>query len=106
MNGPGYREFQADHELIMARIARSPSRNRGSNNARTATSIVDHVSPGSWRGTSATAPATAIACANDAEVLDGLLGAPDSHEFIFGRVMGLADGPRCACLALFILSVG
>ncbi|KAH9025150.1 ribonuclease H-like protein [Lactarius hengduanensis] len=30
-------------------------------------------------------------CANDAEVLDGLVGALDSHEFIFGRLMGLAD---------------
>ena len=28
---------------------------------------------------------------NDAEVLDGLIGAMDSHEFIFGRLMGLAD---------------
>ncbi|KAF8265380.1 hypothetical protein EI94DRAFT_1702544 [Lactarius quietus] len=59
---PGYREFRADHELIMARIARSHSRNRGSNSARMRTSIVDHGSPGSWHGTSATAPATTIAC--------------------------------------------
>ncbi|KAH9037480.1 hypothetical protein EDB85DRAFT_1888393 [Lactarius pseudohatsudake] len=32
-----------------------------------------------WRDTSATAPATTITCANNAEVLDGLLGAPSCH---------------------------
>ena len=74
-----YGEFRADLEPILARIARSHSRNRGSNGARTRTAIVDHGNPGAWHGTSATAPATIIACANDAEVLDGLLGALDSH---------------------------
>ncbi|KAH8999593.1 hypothetical protein EDB86DRAFT_2908694 [Lactarius hatsudake] len=90
-NGPGFGEFRADYEPILARIARSHSRNRGSNGARTRTAIVDHGNPGAWHGGSATAPATTVACANDAEVLDGLVGALDSHEFIFGRLMGLAD---------------
>ncbi|KAI9434729.1 hypothetical protein H4582DRAFT_1881782 [Lactarius indigo] len=90
-NGPGFGEFRADYEPILARIARSHSRNRGSNGARTRTAIVDHGNPGAWHGGSATAPATTIACANDAEVLDGLVGALDSHEFVFGRLMGLAD---------------
>ncbi|KAN0141760.1 hypothetical protein V8E53_000222 [Lactarius tabidus] len=90
-NGPGYGEFRADFEPILARIARSHSRNRGSNGGRTRTAIVDHGNPGAWHGASATAPATTVACANDAEVLDGLVGALDSHEFIFGRLMGLAD---------------
>ncbi|KAN0141708.1 hypothetical protein V8E53_000170 [Lactarius tabidus] len=90
-NGPGYGEFRADFEPILARIARSHPRNRGSNGGRTRTAIVDHGNPGAWHGTSATAPATTVACANDAEVLDGLVGALDSHEFIFGRLMGLAD---------------
>ncbi|KAF8259317.1 ribonuclease H-like domain-containing protein [Lactarius quietus] len=90
-NGPGYGEFRADYEPILARIARSQSRKRGSNGAPTRTAIVDHGNPGAWHGTSATAPATTVACANDAEVLDGLVGALDSHEFIFGRLMGLAD---------------
>ena len=53
--------------------------------------IVDHGNPGAEQGTSAIAPVTTIACANDAEVLDGLLGALDSHEFIFGRFIELAD---------------
>ena len=94
--GPGYGEFRADFEPILARIARSHSRNRGSNGAPTRTAIVDHGNPGAWHGTSATAPATTVACANDAEVLDGLLGALDSHEFVFGRLMGLADALGCA----------
>ena len=93
--GPGYGEFRADFEPILARIARSHSRNRGSNGAPTRTAIVDHGNPGAWHGTSATAPATTIACASDAEVLDGLLGALDSHEFVFGRLMGLADALGC-----------
>ncbi|KAN0141687.1 hypothetical protein V8E53_000149 [Lactarius tabidus] len=90
-NGPGCGEFRADLEPMLARIARSHSRNRGSNGGRTRTAIVDHGNPGAWHGASATAPATTVACANDAEVLDGLVGALDSHEFIFGRLMGLAD---------------
>ena len=39
-------------------------------------------------GTSATAPATTVAPVNEAEVLNRLLGALDSSEFIFGRSMG------------------
>ncbi|KAI9450824.1 hypothetical protein BJY52DRAFT_1419405 [Lactarius psammicola] len=90
-NRPGYREFGADYELILAHIVRSHSRNRGSNGACTHTAIIDHSNPGAWHGTSAIAPATTVACANDAEVLDRLLGALDFHKLIFGRLMGLAD---------------
>ena len=32
----------------------------------------------------------------DAEVFDGIKGALDSHEFIFGRLIGLADALGCA----------
>ncbi|KAH9037495.1 hypothetical protein EDB85DRAFT_608345 [Lactarius pseudohatsudake] len=35
-------------------------------------------------------------CADDAEGLNELLGALDSHEFVFGRPTGLADTLRCA----------
>ncbi|KAF8256535.1 hypothetical protein EI94DRAFT_1860082 [Lactarius quietus] len=75
------------------RASHSHSPDGGSNGTRTCTAIVDHCNPGAWYSQSATAPATTIACANHAEVLGGLLGALYSHEFIFGRVMGLADGP-------------
>ena len=37
---------------------------------------------------SATQPSTTAACASDAEILDVLLGAPDSHDFC----MQMADG--------------
>ncbi|KAF8462662.1 hypothetical protein DFH94DRAFT_831793 [Russula ochroleuca] len=91
-NGPGYGEFKTDYEPILARIARSqshtPSRGAGTG-ARTA--IVDHGNPGAWHGTSADAPATTVPCTNDAEILEGVLGALDSHEFVFARLMGLAD---------------
>jgi hypothetical protein len=30
-----------------------------------------------------------VGCANGAEVLEGVLGALDSHDFVFGRLMGL-----------------
>ena len=48
------------------------------------TAIVTHGNPGACHNTSVTAPAMTVTCANDADVLDGLLGALDSHEFVFG----------------------
>ena len=84
--------FKTDYEPIMARIARwqshSPSRDVGTG-ARTA--IVDHGKPGAWHGTSAAIPITTVACTNDAEVLEGVLGAMDTHEFVFARLMAFAD---------------
>ena len=95
-NGLGYGEFKTDYEPILARIARSqshsPSRGAGTG-ARTA--IVDHGNPGAWHGTSAASPATTVPCTTDAEVLEGVLGALDSHEFIFARLMALADALGC-----------
>jgi RNA exonuclease 1 len=57
--------------------------------------IIDHGNPGAWHSTLVTAPMTTIAYANDAEVLNGLLGALDSHKCVFGRLMGLADALGC-----------
>jgi hypothetical protein len=37
--------------------------------------VVDHGNPGTWHRTSVTVPTMTIACRNDAEVLEGLLGA-------------------------------
>ncbi|KAI0287852.1 hypothetical protein BC826DRAFT_734328 [Russula brevipes] len=39
----------------------------------------------------APAPATTVAYTNDVEVLDGMLSVLDTHEFVFSRLMGLAD---------------
>ncbi|KAH9965648.1 hypothetical protein BJV74DRAFT_869879 [Russula compacta] len=88
INGPGYGEFRTDYEPILARVARSL---RGPNGSGARAAIVDHGNPGAWHGTSATAPATTVACTNDTEVLDGLLGVLDTHDFVFARLMGLAD---------------
>jgi len=88
-NGPGFGEFRTDYEPILARIARSQS--RGPNGAGPRAAIVDHGNPGAWHGTSPAAPATTVACTNDAEVLDGVLSVLDTHEFVFARLMGLAD---------------
>jgi hypothetical protein len=93
--GSRYREFRADFEPILAWIAHSHLRNRGSNGASTRTAIVDHGNPGARHSTSVTVPTTTIAYANDAEVLDGLLGALDLHECVFRRLMRLADALGC-----------
>ncbi|KAN0138126.1 hypothetical protein V8E53_004015 [Lactarius tabidus] len=70
------RRIPAPFEPILVPI-HAHSLNRGSNDARTRTAIVDHGNPGG------------LVLAT-AEVLDGPLGVLDSHEFIFGRLMGLA----------------
>ncbi|KAH9030453.1 hypothetical protein EDB84DRAFT_1439097 [Lactarius hengduanensis] len=58
--------FWADYEPIMARIAQSRVKW-----ARTV--IVYPGSPGAWDGTSATAPAMTVACANNAEMPSGMI---------------------------------
>ncbi|KAI0293180.1 hypothetical protein B0F90DRAFT_1670908 [Multifurca ochricompacta] len=90
-NGPGYGEFRTDYEPIIARITRSHSRLRGPGGGGARVAIVDHGNPGVWHGTSAAAPATTVSCTNDAEVVDGVLRVLDAHEFVFARLMGLAD---------------
>ena len=90
---------------MLARVACSDSRNRGSNSSHTRMVIVDHGNPGAWYGTSATEPATTVACASDAEVLAGLIGVLDSHELIFGRLMGLADAIGCRSSHLLTLTL-
>ncbi|KAI0266318.1 hypothetical protein BGY98DRAFT_1191446 [Russula aff. rugulosa BPL654] len=91
-NGPGYGEFRTDYEPILARIARSQSHTRsGGAGGGARAAIVDHGNPGAWHGTSASAPATTVPCTNDAEVIEGVVGALDSHEFVFARLMTLAD---------------
>jgi RNA exonuclease 1 len=99
-SGPGFGEFRTDYEPVLARIARSQS--RGPNGAGPRAAIVDHGNPGAWHGTSPAAPATTVACTNDAEVLDGVLSVLDTHEFVFARLMGLADALGCMCTRPFI----
>ncbi|KAH9037467.1 hypothetical protein EDB85DRAFT_1936257 [Lactarius pseudohatsudake] len=83
-NRPRFGGFWADYEPIIARIAQS--------RVKWARTVIFYLgSLGAWDGTSATAPAMTVACANNAEVLNRLLGAPSCHELVFGRLMGLAD---------------
>ena len=67
---------------ILERIARLQPGNHGSNDPCTRTTIIDHGNPDALHGTSATAHVMTIACANDAKILDRLLGALNSHEFV------------------------
>ena len=64
---------------------RSHSRTRVSYDARTRTEIIDHGNSGAWLGTT-------VACANDAEVLDGLLGSAGLPR---RRLRGLVDALGC-----------
>ena len=45
---------------------------------------------------------TAIGCASDQEVLDGLMQAIPAHEFLFGRFTGLADALGCEYSVVFV----
>ena len=106
-SGPGYSEFRTDYEPILARIA--CARCCGPNGGSARVVIVDHGNPGAWHGTSASAPATTVPCTTDAEVLDGILGALNTHEFVFARLMGLADALGCVCSFLswpLVLALG
>ncbi|OCH88140.1 hypothetical protein OBBRIDRAFT_735036 [Obba rivulosa] len=79
--GPGFGEFKTDMESIFDRISRSKS-------GTVTTAVVDHGNPAAWHGSKAT---TTVACKTDAEVMDGVVAALPSHNFVFGRFTGLAD---------------
>ena len=53
------------------------------------------------------AEATTVSCTSDAEVIEGVVGALDPHEFVFARLMTLADTLGCAwaCAFFSLLSV-
>ncbi|KAI0632619.1 hypothetical protein C8Q77DRAFT_1118626 [Trametes polyzona] len=80
-NGPGFGEFKVDMESIFERMSRA----RG---GTVRSAVVDHGNPAAWHGQKAT---TCVACKTDEEVLEGLTGAIDSHQFLFGRFTALAD---------------
>ena len=63
--------------------------------------FVDRGNPGVMHGFKAT---TAIACGSDREVLDDLIQAVSSHEFLFGRLTGIADILGCKCASLLCVS--
>ncbi|KAH9031831.1 hypothetical protein EDB84DRAFT_1270953, partial [Lactarius hengduanensis] len=66
--------------------------------------IVDHGNLGAWHVSSATASATTVVYMDDVDVLDGLLGALDFHEFVLGqRLLGFGGFPGCVWPPLSIL---
>ncbi|KAF8905308.1 hypothetical protein CPB85DRAFT_1315585 [Mucidula mucida] len=71
-NGPGFGEFKTDYESIFERMG----------------AVVDHGNPTVMHGAKAT---SSIGCKDDDEVLKGVLEALPSHDFVFGRFMGLAN---------------
>lgn len=87
--GLGYEEVRV--YSMPARIARSHSRNPGQQ-------AYAHARLSATKPTLAPSmiirrlrPPTTVACANDAEVLDRLLGSLNSHKIEFGRLTGLTD---------------
>ena len=90
-NGAGFGEFKMDYESIFERMARASGRG-GRGTVRSA--VVDHGNPGVMHGAKAT---TAVGCGSDREVLEGLLQAIPAHEFLFGRLTGIADAMGCGC---------
>ncbi|KAH6885653.1 ribonuclease H [Coprinopsis sp. MPI-PUGE-AT-0042] len=82
--GPGFGEFKTDQESIFERMGRAQK--RGGGVIRSA--VVDYGNPGNMHGSKAT---SAVGCKSDEEVVEGVVGAIGSHDFVFGRLMGLAD---------------
>jgi len=74
-----------DYESIFERMGRCDG--RGSV-GKVKSAVVDHGNPSVMHGAKAS---TAIGCKTDEEVLEGLLGAIPSHEFVFGRLTALAN---------------
>lgn len=92
-NGPGFGEFKVDWESIFERMGRCGAGGAGGRAGRggggvVKSAVVDHGSPGVMHGAKAS---TAIGCKTDDEVLEGLLNVIPSHQFAFGRFMGLAN---------------
>ncbi|KAI8992741.1 hypothetical protein BD414DRAFT_521323 [Trametes punicea] len=80
-NGPGFGEFRVDMESIFERISRA----RG---GTVKSAVVDHGNPAAWHGQKAT---TCVPCKTDEDVLEGLVDAASTHDFLFGRFTALAD---------------
>lgn len=97
--GPGFGEFKVDYESIFERMGRCAARDAmggrtgGVGGAeRIKSAVVDHGNPGVMHGAKAT---SAIGCKTDDEVLEGLLGVIPTHQFTYGRFLGLANALGC-----------
>ncbi|KZP34383.1 ribonuclease H-like protein [Athelia psychrophila] len=79
-NGAGFGEFKTDFESIFERLSRS-----GEGGVKAA--VVDHGNPGVMHGAKA---GTCVGCTSDSEVVDAVVEVVPGHEFVFGRLTGLA----------------
>ena len=59
--------------------------------------VMDHGNPAVMHGARAT---TATTCGSNREVLDVLVQAVPSHEFLFGQFTGIADTLGCEFVSL------
>ncbi|KAH7907300.1 hypothetical protein BJ138DRAFT_1014736 [Hygrophoropsis aurantiaca] len=87
-NGAGFGEFKTDYESIFERMGRAAGRKGGGGPGSLRSAVVDHGNPAVMHGSRAT---TCVACADDREVVEGVLQVVPSHDFVFGRFTGLAD---------------
>ncbi|KAI5116896.1 hypothetical protein M0805_004164 [Coniferiporia weirii] len=95
--GPGFGEFRsaAESESVWERLRRSV---RGSSSgdpgtgegAHLRTALVDRGNPSTWHAPGAGAGRT-LACASDAEVVQGILQCVDECDFVWARLSGLAE---------------
>lgn len=97
-NGPGFGEFAVDMESILERMARRSAGNGGVNigggigGGIIRTGVVDYGTPSSWMGAKAT---STVACNCDDDVAKGIAELITTHQFVFGRMMGLSGALGC-----------
>lgn len=90
--GSWFGEFKVDFESIFERMARVTARDICGGVVKVKTAVVDHGNPSSMHGAKAT---TALACVDDDEVLDKIKNTINSHHFVYGRFLGLANTLGC-----------
>lgn len=84
--GPGFGEYKTDQESVFERMGRANKRGVGKGGVRSA--VVDYGNPANMHGSKAT---TTVPCKSDEDIVDGVVEAVGSHDFVFARLMGLAD---------------
>jgi len=92
-SGPGFGEFKVDFESIFERMSRS-TRRAGGGVGSIRSAVVDHGNPAVMHGSKAS---TAIGCTSDEEIVEKFLEVIPSHEFVFARLMSLANIQGCEC---------
>lgn len=81
----GFGEFKADFESIFERMTKAPKDVK--------TAVIDHGNPSVMHGAKAT---TSVCCVTDEEVVKGVVDAVENdHQFVFGRLKGVAECRGC-----------